>query len=110
VAAVFIRLLKFAIHRPNDASVGKAVFLVSRALEKQPPDNGGRAAPYAPSSLAIFRRAGAYVDKILKGTKPVDLPVELPTRFELVINLKTAKTLGLTIPPTLLSQADKLIE
>jgi putative ABC transport system substrate-binding protein len=65
---------------------------------------------YAPSSLAIFRRAGAYVDKILKGTKPVDLPVELPTRFELVINLKTAKTLGLTIPPTLLSQSDKLIE
>jgi hypothetical protein len=58
---------------------------------------------YAPSSLAIFRREGAYVDKILKGTKPVDLPVELPTRFELVINLKTAKMLGLTIPPMLVA-------
>jgi putative ABC transport system substrate-binding protein len=92
--------------------------IVGLALRKRLPSvfpnrefvEAGGLLSYAPSTVASYRRAAFFVDRLLKGAKPADLPVEQPTKFELVINLKTAKALGLTIPPSLLARADQIIE
>jgi putative ABC transport system substrate-binding protein len=92
------QIINFAAQRKLPAIYFSAVFVVDGGLMS-----------YSPSGQDMWRRAAIYVDKILKGAKPADLPVERPTKFELAINLKTAKQIGLTIPPNVLARADKVI-
>ena|SRR6516164_1776154 len=72
--------------------------------------NDGALLSYGPDRRDIVRRGAPYVDRILRGEKPADLPVQIPTKFEMAVNINTAKTLGLTVPPTLLARADEVIE
>ena len=92
--------------------------LVGLAIKNRLPTMCGGAAwvnvgcmiSYGPNTTELYRRAAVFVDKILKGTKPADIPVEQPTKFEFLINLKTAKQIGVTIPPTVLARADTIIK
>jgi len=97
------------VHRARIAELAAKHRLPAMYLFRESVEAGGLMA-YGPSFHDLGRRGASYVDKILKGAKPGDLPVEQPTKFELIINLKTAKALGLTIPPSLLQRADQVIE
>ena len=99
----------FSLHRARLADLAAKNRLPAAYGYRAHVEAGGLMS-YGPRVPDLFRRAATYVDKILRGTKPADLPVEQPTKFELVINLKTAKALGLTIPPSLLGRADEVIQ
>jgi ABC-type uncharacterized transport system substrate-binding protein len=96
-------------HRPRIVALAASSRLPAMYGLREFPDDGGLIS-YGPSFVDLLRRAATYIDKIIKGTKPADLPVEQPTKFELVINHKAASALGLTLPTTLLAQADDVIE
>jgi len=98
-----------SMHRPQIVEFATQQHLPSMFAHKQWVVAGGLMS-YGPSQTDLFRRAATYVDKILKGTKPADLPVEQPMKFELILNLKTAQALGLTIPPIVLFRADEVIQ
>ena len=84
--------------------------LLAAAVTQRLNVEAGGLISYFPDHAELYRRTAVYVDRILKGAKPAELPVELPTKFELAINLKTARAIGLAVPPSLLLQADKVIE
>ena len=99
----------FNLHRTRLADLAARSRLPAAYGVRESVEAGGLMS-YGPSFLDFYRRSAIYVDKILKGAKPADLPVEQPTKFELVINVKTAKALGLTIPPSLMQRADEIIQ
>ena len=105
---VVVDLLLFA-HMRRIADLAVASKLPAMAQRKEFAEAGGLMT-YGPSYSDLFRRSATYVDKILKGAKPGDLPVEQLTKFELIVNMKTARALGLRVPPSLLSRADQVIE
>jgi putative ABC transport system substrate-binding protein len=100
---------------PNQANRGRILSLAAR--HRLPacypfrifPTEGGLIS-YGPDQTDLFRRSASYVDRILKGAKPSELPIQHPTKFEFVVNLRTAKTLGLEVPPLILARADQVIE
>jgi putative tryptophan/tyrosine transport system substrate-binding protein len=103
---------------PSGLIANQRDFIISLAHRLRLPDvsafryysASGGLASYGVDNIGLYRRAASYVDRILKGAKPADLPVQLPNRYELIINLKTAKTLGIEVPSTLLARADEVIE
>ncbi|MBI2014639.1 MAG: ABC transporter substrate-binding protein [Candidatus Rokubacteria bacterium] len=99
----------FWFHRIRIAELAAQRRLPTMFAQREHVEAGGLMS-YGVDLRESYRRAATYVDKILKGAKPADLPVEEPTKFELVVNLKTAKALGLTIPPIVLGRADQIIE
>jgi ABC-type uncharacterized transport system substrate-binding protein len=99
----------FLVHRARVLELAAKHGLPAMYPYREFADAGGMMS-YGPNRLALYRRLAVYVDKMLKGAKPADMPVEQPTEFELVINLKTAKALGLTIPLSLLARADQVID
>jgi putative ABC transport system substrate-binding protein len=99
----------FTAHRARIVDLANAARLPTMLHWREFVEVGGLIS-YGPDNVELYRRAATFVDKILKGAKPADLPIEQPTKFVLAINHKTAKALGLEIPPTLLARADEVIE
>ena len=108
-AVIVVQSSAFFAGYPRISDLALTHRLPSVGGSKEYPEAGGLIS-YGADYPDLFRRAAVFVDKILKGAKPGDLPIEQPTKFELAINLKTAKALGLTIPPSLLQRADQVIE
>jgi putative tryptophan/tyrosine transport system substrate-binding protein len=110
VQALIVTAQPFTIrHQAEILDVVSKMRLPAMYTDRRFVEAGGLMA-YGPSLVDVYRRAATYVDRILKGAKPADLPVEQPTKFELVINAKTAKILGLVIPPSLMARVDQVIE